>query len=173
MTPNEYQKLAFVTVKRLPELKDDLLHALTGIHSEGGEIASTVKRVTIYNQPLDVANLKEEIGDILWYIALLASVTDLNLEDCMIQNIDKLKKRYPEGYTDLAAITRADKIQLKEGILQKLKLRDDWEWCARLPNGEIGVLSPENLIGFVLESERQYRAEFEVTETTCTLLRVL
>ena len=50
--------------------------------------------------------LKKELGDICWYIAETATALDLSLEDIMAANIEKLRKRYPEGFSSKASIHR-------------------------------------------------------------------
>lgn len=88
----------------------DLLHALLGLSGEVGELVDPVKKSMFYGKPLDVENIKEEAGDILWYIAgPLCSALGCTLEDLARANVAKLRKRYPEKYTDQAAIDRADK----------------------------------------------------------------
>lgn len=64
-----------------------------------------------YGKPLDVENLKEEIGDALWYLAILCRGLNVDLGDMGAQVIEKLKKRYPDKYTDEAAQARADKVE--------------------------------------------------------------
>jgi NTP pyrophosphatase (non-canonical NTP hydrolase) len=64
----------------------------------------------IYGKKLDVANVKEEIGDIMWYIALLCRTLEFDLDEILEENIAKLQKRYPEKYTDHHAVTRLDKV---------------------------------------------------------------
>ena len=93
----------------LPEMYN-LLHATLGMAGEAGELLDAVKKSFIYNKPLDKENAKEEIRDCLWYIALACRTLEISFEEIMQINIDKLTKRYPEKYTDLDAITRADKI---------------------------------------------------------------
>lgn len=120
MTPVEYQELANRTCKQfpggltLPQFHTDLLHATLGISGEAGELVDSVKKSLIYSKPVDLVNLKEEAGDILWYMALLCRVLGCTFEELMAANIDKLKKRYPEKYTDAAAIARADKQETGE-----------------------------------------------------------
>lgn len=103
------------TCKHLPDGQHistevyDLLHAVLGISGEAGELLDAVKKTFIYNKPLDVVNAKEELGDLLWYIALACRTLDVSFEEIMQMNIDKLSKRYPEKYTDADAIARADK----------------------------------------------------------------
>lgn len=94
----------------LPEMYD-LLHATLGISGEAGELLDAVKKSFIYNKPLDVVNAKEELGDLLWYIALACRTLNVSFEELMQMNIDKLTKRYPEKYTDNDAIARADKVE--------------------------------------------------------------
>jgi len=87
----------------------DLLHATLGIAGESGEIVDAVKKHVIYNKPLDIVNMREEIGDIMWYIALACRTLDFNLGEILDENIIKLAKRYPEKYSDEHASLRLDK----------------------------------------------------------------
>lgn len=94
----------------LPEMYD-LLHATLGISGEAGELLDAVKKSFIYNKPLDVVNAKEELGDLLWYMALACRRLNVSFEELMQANIDKLTKRYPEKYTDEHASARLDKAE--------------------------------------------------------------
>lgn len=117
MNSNKYLEVSDRTCKHinedgiiiLPEMYD-LLHATLGISGEAGELLDAVKKTFIYNKPLDKENAKEELGDLLWYISLACRTLDVSFEEIMQMNIDKLTKRYPEKYTDIDAIARADKI---------------------------------------------------------------
>lgn len=86
-----------------------MVHAALGIATEAGEIGTTIKAYWIYGKPLDVTNLIEEVGDLLFYVQALANEAGFTLEDCMEANVEKLILRYPDGYSDQAAIERADK----------------------------------------------------------------
>lgn len=86
-----------------------LIHALLGMCSETGEFADALKKHIIYNQPLDVLNLREELGDKLWYITLACSALGIQLGEVMSDNITKLKLRYPEKFTEELAKERLDK----------------------------------------------------------------
>jgi NTP pyrophosphatase (non-canonical NTP hydrolase) len=105
---NEYQQLALRTEKPLEGL-DRLVHAALGAVSDSGELATAVKAAWVYGKNLDGENVREEIGDILWYLAIAADAIETSLSECARCNIEKLKKRYPEKYTDQDAIKRADK----------------------------------------------------------------
>jgi NTP pyrophosphatase (non-canonical NTP hydrolase) len=84
----------------------DLLHCAIGIGTESGELLDQFKRHIYYGKPLDIVNVKEEIGDKMWYIMNLCRLLDLSLEEIMQMNIDKLKTRYPEKFTAENAINR-------------------------------------------------------------------
>lgn len=105
---HQYQELANRTAKPMT-MQGNLLHAALGLSGEVGEFVDTVKKEFVYRQPLDTDNLAEELGDILWFVALAAQTLRLNMGDIASANIDKLAKRYPETYTDHHAAERADK----------------------------------------------------------------
>lgn len=109
MELRDYQYLANRTAKSLG-FTDDLHHLAHGISGEAGELCDAIKKYTIYNQPLDRDNLREELGDLLWYVALGASVLNEPLEIIARENIVKLQKRYPHEYSDFNAATRLDKL---------------------------------------------------------------
>lgn len=85
------------------------LHAAVGIVGEAGELIDNVKKTWIYNKPQDVENIKEELGDILFYFTAMCELHGTTVEELELSNMAKLLKRYPEGYTDTAAQMRADK----------------------------------------------------------------
>lgn len=75
----QYLPLALRTEKKLPTAQERLEHALLGLITETGEIATEVKRMAIYGKPLDDArraHIAEEIGDVLWYLAIGADVVE-------------------------------------------------------------------------------------------------
>lgn len=111
MSFENYQKLAMRTAKAMPSYNDDLHHAALGMAGEAGEFADAVKKFTVYNKPLDISNAIEELGDLLWYIALAANSLATTVEDIARANIVKLKVRYPDKYTDELAVVRLDKVE--------------------------------------------------------------
>ena len=108
MELRDYQFLANRTAKDLG-FRDGLIHAALGVTGEAGEFADAVKRVAIYEGVPDRANMVEELGDLLWYIAYACEVLGEPLEIVARDNIEKLKKRYPEAYSDFNAHARMDK----------------------------------------------------------------
>ena len=118
MTANEYQALALVTEftpdfvrleGKSPEhnvLVARAIHACLGLMSETGEIADALKKHIIYGKALDLINIAEENGDLLWYQALALRAVKVSMEDTMQKNIDKLKKRYGDKFTQAAALNR-------------------------------------------------------------------
>lgn len=84
----------------------NLLHAAMGISTEAGELMDAFKRKIFYGKELDVVNLKEEVGDIMWYIAILLRELDLDFEELLQLNIDKLRARFPDKFTEFDALNR-------------------------------------------------------------------
>ena len=83
-----------------------LLHAAIGLVTESGEFIAALKKFLFYGRPLDLVNLKEELGDILWYAAVAMSALDTTFEEEMDRVIRKLRTRYPEKFTTDAANNR-------------------------------------------------------------------
>ena len=98
MTVNEYQKLAMTTLN--PELnkKDVLINGVMGLCGESGEAIDIVKKHLAQGHDLDREGLIKELGDIAWYLAETATALNVSLEEVLEQNIEKLRKRYPEGF---------------------------------------------------------------------------
>ena len=88
-----------------------LTHAALGIAGEAGELVDAIKKHVIYGKTLDLANVREEIGDLRFYLEALCNVLDLNDQTIIQENINKLAKRYKDlTYSSGAAIERADKL---------------------------------------------------------------
>ena len=106
MNVNEYQELAMTTLN--PELnkKDVLINSVMGLCGESGEAIDIVKKWLAQGHELDKERLSKELGDIAWYLAEAATALDLSLEQILQANIDKLKKRYPDGFDFKRSIVR-------------------------------------------------------------------
>lgn len=97
-------------LSRLSPAHLELLHATLGISGEAGEVVDAVKKSIFYNKPLDIENIVEELGDILFYVQALATLVGSDLETVITANHTKLNKRYPGGkFSHQAAQARADK----------------------------------------------------------------
>lgn len=108
MTPNEYQKLAMRTCNLLHSpLEDMICHAVFGLTSEAGEVAGIFQK-RYQGHTVSDEHLKKEIGDCLWMIAELCSAYGFGLEDVMQLNIDKLRARYPDGFSAEKSLHRAE-----------------------------------------------------------------
>lgn len=106
MTINEYQQLAMTTLNPALSKKDVLINGVMGLCGESGEAIDIVKKWLAQGHELDKEKLAKELGDICWYLAETATALGLSLEDLMIANIEKLQKRYPEGFSAEKSINR-------------------------------------------------------------------
>ncbi len=94
-----------------------LAHAVMGISGEAGELLDAIKKHVIYNKELDLGNVREELGDLLFYMQALMNELHITEQQVINQNVEKLQKRYANGkYSDAAAVARADKVS--EGEIQ-------------------------------------------------------
>lgn len=87
-----------------------VMHMLMGISGEAGEIVDTLKKTIIYNKTLDREHIIEELGDLEYYLEGLRQLLHITRDECLSNNVQKLSTRYPGFvYSDIAAVTRADK----------------------------------------------------------------
>jgi NTP pyrophosphatase (non-canonical NTP hydrolase) len=99
-------------VRQLTPQQAHLLHMAVGVSGEAGELLDAVKKHCVYQKQIDIDNIKEEAGDILFYLTGLLNELELSLEDCIIANREKLSRRYASGsYSNEQAIARADKVE--------------------------------------------------------------
>ena len=108
MTINEYQKLAMTTLNPQLSEKDVLINGVMGLCGESGEAIDIVKKWLAQGHELDKEKLAKELGDICWYLAETATALGYDLEDIMAANIEKLKKRYPEGFNTARSVNRSE-----------------------------------------------------------------
>lgn len=115
MSPSEFQKqIAQFDVnnyeKVLHRMFDfklaKLTHYTLGLVTESAEIADVVKKKIRDNKPLDEVNIKEEVSDLLWYCGRILTLLGTSFEEVMQMNVDKLKTRYPDGFSEAAGINR-------------------------------------------------------------------
>lgn len=107
MTINEYQELALRTAN-IREKTSMIINGALGLAGESGEVADLVKKWQYQGHSLSRTEIIDELGDVCWYIALIASALDTSLEEVLIGNIDKLKARYPEGFEVEKSLNRGE-----------------------------------------------------------------
>ncbi len=94
-------------VDRLSQLQTmRVLHGVMGVSTEAGELEESLYNHLFLGKPLDHVNLREEIGDVMWYLALLCNALDTSFEEIADGNIKKLRARFPDKFTDDLAINR-------------------------------------------------------------------
>lgn len=151
MHPNEYQQLAMRTIcdqekalRRLLYLSNtsqcdyigktkmiQLNHATLGLAGDAGELCNAVARCIYYGKELDLTNVKEEIGDCLWWLAEACDAIGVNMEDMMEANIRKLEARYPDKYTDQHAAEENRNREAERKAIEHSKFvgeMNDKEW---------------------------------------------
>lgn len=135
-------------LESLDPAKVDLMHAAVGISGEAGELLDAVKKAVIYNKPLDVQNIIEELGDMEFYMEQLRNnLLILTTREVTLKaNYEKLNKRYKNGYSDSAAQQRADKNSDTNG-----KTVPQFS-AATLPNGQGSVAIKNTDSGFDKET---------------------
>lgn len=111
MTPQEYIQNALRTEGNYTfgptgAVTPRIEHAAMGIVTEAAELMDDVKKSKIYGRELDKVHLIEEAGDCMWYLAILADELGVSFEDMWEKNINKLRTRYPEKYTNEKALER-------------------------------------------------------------------
>jgi len=96
---NEYQELSLRTASEASTSKEQLiLNGVMGLCGEAGECIDIVKKHKFHGHTLDEEKLKDEASDCLWYLAAIAEGLGITLEEIAIHNVEKLKKRYPDGF---------------------------------------------------------------------------
>lgn len=97
-TPYDYQTAASRTMDYRLSTHRRLLEGLVGMNSEAGEALDIWKKFEFHNHDLDKKAIAMELGDVLWYLTEAAVALGYSLEDIMKMNIEKLRKRYPDGF---------------------------------------------------------------------------
>lgn len=111
VTLNDYQRAALRTAQVDAA---DPLSALAlasdalGLTGEAGEVADIIKKRVGHGHPLDSYEVMKELGDVLWYLAVLSHRIGCSLEQVAVANVEKLKARYPEGFSSERSINRRE-----------------------------------------------------------------
>ena len=107
MNPNEYQKLCMRTANGL-ESNELIANGAMGLCGEAGEVIDLVKKWVFQGHELCQDDVVGELGDVLWYAAILCEGIGTTMEEVMQKNIKKLKKRYPDGFEVERSVNRCD-----------------------------------------------------------------
>lgn len=111
MNANEYQKFAGRTLiakldaEYTPEDIMLVWNAL-GLAGEAGAVANLIKKGVFHRHGVDRVKVIDELGDVLWYVAAICTKLNVELSDVMVVNIDKLNRRYPDGYSSEASMKK-------------------------------------------------------------------
>lgn len=114
LTANDYQRAAMRTASGMQydisASKNTalLINGVMGLNGEAGECIDIVKKSIFQGHEIDKEHLIEELGDCAWYIAVSAEALGITLEELLNRNIEKLKKRYPEGFDKSRSVNREE-----------------------------------------------------------------
>lgn len=107
MQANDYQKEAMKLLNPKLDNKDVLINGVMGLCGESGEVIDIVKKWLAQGHQLDKERMKSKLGDVAWYLAETATALDVSLEQIFQANLDKLHKRYPQGFSTEDSVNRA------------------------------------------------------------------
>ncbi len=121
MDTKTYQRLSARTAALLGNDTLDLLHMLLGMATELGELSDVYKRYIAYGKEIDLVNVKEELGDLMWYVSNFCTFTGISLGEVLEQNVNKLKVRYPDSFAVANAVNRdleRERMALESGVAE-------------------------------------------------------
>lgn len=99
MNLKEYQELCKKTAKKFENPDLEISTWGLGIAGEAGDVASCIKKTFAHKNSVIESGIKENIGDTLWYVAMICNFFRWDMEKVLEENVEKLKKRYPQGFT--------------------------------------------------------------------------
>lgn len=109
MNFDDYQNEAKRTLSsNYSNQRDGLTLGALGLGGESGEAIDLIKKHLFHAQPLDREKLRKELGDVLWYLAAIATVSGFSLDEVAAANVAKLRARYPDGFSPAASVAKAD-----------------------------------------------------------------
>jgi NTP pyrophosphatase (non-canonical NTP hydrolase) len=109
MNLDEYQRGAMRTAGSFRTFAERIQCAALGLAGEAGEFADDIKKIVYHDAAIPTDAQAEELGDILWYLALAADALGYNLSTIAELNLDKLRRRYPDGFSPQASTERRDR----------------------------------------------------------------
>jgi len=106
MEIKEYQEKSTRTLSALNTKLHDNIHMTLGLVTEAAEIADVYKKNLAYGKEVDETNVKEELGDMMFYIVNMCNINNWDLRDILQTNINKLQVRYPDSFSNDKALNR-------------------------------------------------------------------
>ncbi len=114
MNLKEYQEACKRTAKKFETPEKEILTWGLGIAGEAGDIAGCIKKTYAHDND-QRQGIKENIGDMLWYAAMVCNFFNWDMDEILNENIEKLKKRYPDGkFTTEQAKRKGERIDWNE-----------------------------------------------------------
>ena len=108
MEIQEFQKLSIRTLNNSLSEKEQLANMVIGASCEFSEAGDSIKKYLFQGHELDKKHIEEELGDTMFYICNLATLLNISMENVLEQNVEKLNKRYKNGFSYKASIDRID-----------------------------------------------------------------
>ena len=108
MEIQEFQKLSIRTLNNSLSEKEQLAKMVIGASCEFSEAGDSIKKYLFQGHELDKKHIEEELGDTMFYICNLATLLNISMENVLEQNVEKLNKRYKNGFSYKASIDRID-----------------------------------------------------------------
>lgn len=108
MTFREYQDLSKRTAGQHNGQLDEIQNWTLGLSGEAGEVANLIKKAIFHSHGFDYDGLVSELGDVLWYLAQLCTSLGLSLDTVAEENLKKLARRYPSGFSAEDSINRTE-----------------------------------------------------------------
>ena len=96
---DDYQSAALRTVNAALTTDERMLDAASGLAEEAGEVLGLVRKRVFQQRDFGAERMREELGDVLWCLAITADSLGLSLGEIAAANVRKLERRYPGGFT--------------------------------------------------------------------------
>lgn len=106
--PCMYGDFVFSRMNKALTVKDALVNYSMGLAGEAGETANLIKKHRFHGHAMDVAELVEELGDVMFYVQALCNILDIDIIEVMLHNARKLSIRYPKAFSSKESIERKD-----------------------------------------------------------------
>lgn len=98
----DYQELCKRTANKIDDPEKEIMGWGLGVCGESGDLAGCIKK-TIGHKNDQIVGVKENVGDTMWYLAMICNFYGWDMDEVLVENIEKLRKRYPEGFDFSAA----------------------------------------------------------------------